>query len=148
MKRHLIAHAAVPDRLRTSICAYILALIPMVLLPPVALAHSGDMNCDRVVNSADIPLFFEALLPITGFGGCDINRADMNADTLINARDLQPFVTALLAIPCGAPLVMCNGVCVDPTYDNGNCGSCGHHCSVDETCVGGQCEPSQPCEGC
>ena len=57
----------------------------------------GDMNCDNVIDMADVPHFVEALLATGSFSGCDINQADMNADTLINGRDTQPFVTAVLA---------------------------------------------------
>jgi len=41
---------------------------------------------------------------------------------------------------CTAPLVLCDGECVDLTNDPLNCGSCGHECAsgicVDSMCVG------------
>ncbi len=59
-------------------------------------ACPGDLNCDNVVDMADVPHFINALLA-TGFTGCDINRADMNQDGQINGRDIHPFTLAVAA---------------------------------------------------
>lgn len=55
----------------------------------------GDMNCDNIVDLADVPHFVQALLG-TGFTGCDLNRADMNVDGLIDGRDMSHFSAALI----------------------------------------------------
>lgn len=47
---------------------------------------------------------------------------------------------------CPPPSILCAGpqgqgpVCLDPTSDHENCGSCGHHCSSTEECVDSACE--------
>ncbi len=127
-------------------CTVTIAVITILPLP--ALAASGDLNCDGAINSVDIPLFVEALLATGSFGGCDISRADMNGDTRIDGRDAQLFVAALMQPTCAPPLTPCGGICVDTSYNNGNCGGCGIICLPDETCVGSICEPSQPCTDC
>ena len=91
-------------------------------------------------------LFGERLASPT-FNGCDLNRADTNGDSRIDGGDLQAFVGMLLAPVCPPPLTYCGG-CVDTTYNNGHCGGCGIVCGSQETCVGGVCEPSQPCPEC
>lgn len=117
------------------------------VLPPVAWAQRGDMNCDGIVSTADVPLLIDALLASPNFNGCDLNRADTNGDSRIDGGDLQAFVGMLLAPVCPPPLTYCGG-CVDTTYNNGHCGGCGIVCGSQETCVGGVCEPSQPCPEC
>lgn len=57
----------------------------------------GDMDCNNVIDTSDVPHFVEALVATGTFTGCDIARADMNADMLIDGRDTQPFAAALLA---------------------------------------------------
>lgn len=55
----------------------------------------GDVNCDRAMDMADIPLFVDAV--IGTYVGCDITLADMNEDGWEDGLDIQPFVSALLA---------------------------------------------------
>ncbi len=109
-----------------------------------AAAQSGDMNCDGAVNTADVPLFVDALLAKESFGGCDVQRADANADGLIDGRDLQALVTALLTPGCFGGQMWCGGQCVEVELDPANCGSCGHACGLGENCAGGICQPAEP----
>ncbi|HPF40319.1 MAG TPA: FG-GAP-like repeat-containing protein [Phycisphaerae bacterium] len=60
----------------------------------------GDMNCDAVVDLADIAPFALALTDAAGYAGaypaCDINAADMDASGAIDGRDVAAFVVELL----------------------------------------------------
>lgn len=56
----------------------------------------GDMNCDGLVNLADVPLFVDALLGTYNVPGCDVNLANMNGDAAIDGLDTQGFVDALV----------------------------------------------------
>ena len=50
--------------------------------------------------------------------------------------------TAFAQVDCEAPLVDCNGVCVDLLTDMDNCGACGEVCEsglVGVACIGGEC---------
>ncbi len=40
---------------------------------------------------------------------------------------------------CQAPMIACNGICVDPLTEHTNCGQCGHTCSAGQACSSGQC---------
>ena len=42
---------------------------------------------------------------------------------------------------------MCGATCVDPDFDNSNCGGCGNVCPTGSACVGSQCQPSTSCDG-
>jgi len=55
----------------------------------------GDLNCDLVVDMADVPHFIDAVLATGNFTGCDIARADVNADLVADGRDVQSFVAAV-----------------------------------------------------
>jgi hypothetical protein len=78
--------------------AWVNAGSPMPIPAPVM---PGDMNCDGVVNIADVSPFVLALTDPAGYAStypsCDISLADMNADTMRDGRDIQSFVTASLA---------------------------------------------------
>jgi len=72
-----------------------------VVLTVVAGANTlGDLNCDNVVDTLDIPAFVTALRDpaayLSLFSGCQIGRADMNGDGLVNGVDIQLFLDALL----------------------------------------------------
>lgn len=60
----------------------------------------GDMNCDGVVNMADLAPFAQALVDPAGyqtaFPACDIARADMNNDGNGDGADLDGFISKLL----------------------------------------------------
>lgn len=60
---------------------------------------AGDMNCDCLVNEADIPAFALALIDPAAyadqFPSCDIRRADVNADGSVNGGDVEAFVSML-----------------------------------------------------
>jgi hypothetical protein len=40
---------------------------------------------------------------------------------------------------CQPPNLTCNGLCVDPSGDRGNCGACGIVCQTNQLCSGGNC---------
>jgi len=125
-------------------------MIAVAVLPSAASACVGDMNCDGAFNTADIPLFVDALLATGSFGGCDINRADMNADALINGLDTQPFVAMLLASPgpCSGGQMWCGGACREVQLDPSHCGCCFNQCGPGQNCAGGICQDAEPCPGC
>ncbi len=54
---------------------------------------AGDMNCDGVVDFADIDPFVAIL---TGALPCNFYNADVNGDGVVDFGDINPFV-ALLA---------------------------------------------------
>lgn len=65
----------------------------------------GDLNCDGIVDSADIAHFVQALIDPAGYIGdhdgdpnrsCDWLLADMNLDTIVDGADVQGFVDLLL----------------------------------------------------
>ncbi|MEW5742595.1 MAG: EGF domain-containing protein [Myxococcota bacterium] len=55
--------------------------------------------------------------------------------------------------PCAGTTVLCNGSCVDPDTDEGNCGACGRQCGAGLVCNRGLCETlptdcvAKPCPG-
>ena len=61
----------------------------------------GDLNCDGVVDFADIDGFITALLSPASYGEkyprCERVNGDLNADGAVTFFDIDPFVTALLA---------------------------------------------------
>ncbi|MCA9254953.1 MAG: hypothetical protein KDA33_04920 [Phycisphaerales bacterium] len=75
-------------------------VVTMTLNVPPA-SPLGDMNCDGLVNTADVVPFIQALLDPDGYGAafpdCDRNQADMNQDTLQNGADLNAFVSSILS---------------------------------------------------
>ena len=61
----------------------------------------GDMNCDGVVDTGDIPSFVLALIDpqayTEAYPECDITLADINGDGSAHGDDIRPFVERLLA---------------------------------------------------
>lgn len=52
---------------------------------------------------------------------------------------------------CRAPSIRCGDSCLDPRFDNANCGECGNVCDLaaGERCAFGVCEPGESeCSGC
>lgn len=62
--------------------------------------ESGDLNCDGVLDVADVAPFVTALTDIdaydAGFPSCTATHGDMNTDGALNAADVGAFVSALL----------------------------------------------------
>ena len=62
----------------------------------------GDMNCDQVVDIADVPLFVQALINYPGISVCDSFTSNVNSDALpdgspvVNGLDVSGFIEALL----------------------------------------------------
>ncbi len=67
------------------------------VLPPVYLR--GDMDCNGVIEMADVPLFVEALLDPIGFDAahpnCDSSQADVDGSGGSDGGDITEFVTLL-----------------------------------------------------
>jgi len=68
------------------------------LVPPPKLY--GDMNCDGVVDTADIDGFVIALVDpagyATAFPDCDHSLADCNGDGQVDTADIDAFVAAVI----------------------------------------------------
>jgi hypothetical protein len=66
------------------------------LLPPTS---QGDLNCDGVVDTADVDPFVLALVDPAGYSAqypeCDLLRADCNGDGVVNAFDIDGFIELL-----------------------------------------------------
>lgn len=77
-------------------CDGIRCVFKPALCPPGVL---GDMNCDGLVNAADVPAFALALVDPTAYAvahpACNIRRGDTNADFLVDGADIRAF-TALV----------------------------------------------------
>lgn len=75
-------------------------IAPRSLATWIPLPVTGDVNCDGVVNLADVPAFVLALLDASAYQAaypnCNIQRADMNGDTFTNGDDVGPFVDAVI----------------------------------------------------
>ena len=60
----------------------------------------GDLNCDGLVNFADINPFVLALSSSDGYAAaypnCDIMNGDCNQDGVVNFADINPFVALLV----------------------------------------------------
>ncbi|HKQ46669.1 MAG TPA: agmatine deiminase family protein [Phycisphaerae bacterium] len=55
----------------------------------------GDMDCNCLVELADVPNMVDALVDPDTYGGCDIDLADLNGDTFVDGADLQQFVNTI-----------------------------------------------------
>jgi len=74
---------------------------PRLVLTALPLVDfDGDLNCDGVVNPADVGPFVLALTDpeayANQFPNCGVERADMNDDGLTDGRDVQGFVDVLI----------------------------------------------------
>lgn len=65
--------------------------------------NAADMDCNGLINGADIEGFVDAIFAGTG---CDINRADINEDSILDAFDAPGFINCVLdgGVNCGRPL--------------------------------------------
>src|SRR5512145_1388174 len=71
-------------------------------------------------------------------------RKEAGRDAPLPDRPPLDLAKPDLAVPCGDGQlgILCGGVCVSPTTDPKNCGSCGKACAGGEACVGGTCQSS------
>ncbi len=80
------------DSCDSGICSY----KPMICPPGIL----GDMNCDGLVNTLDIPAFALATVDASAYAsaypGCNIRHGDTNGDTLVNGADAQAFVALII----------------------------------------------------
>ncbi len=56
----------------------------------------GDLNCDGLVNAADIDGFVAAVIGDYDVPGCTPLNADTNGDGVVNAGDIDSFVAAVI----------------------------------------------------
>ncbi len=66
------------------------AVLSITAFPP------GDMNCDGLVNAADIGGFVDAIVGSYDVPGCSAQQADTNGDGAVNAGDIESFVAAVI----------------------------------------------------
>ena len=63
-------------------------------------AAFGDMDCDQVVSTGDIPAFVQALLDPSAYAasypGCDIRLGDFDGDGATNGNDVAAFVSVVI----------------------------------------------------
>jgi hypothetical protein len=45
---------------------------------------------------------------------------------------------------CMSPNLLCNAVCINPQFDNNNCGGCNNKCNAGQTCNNGMCQSGGP----
>jgi hypothetical protein len=48
-------------------------------------------------------------------------------------------------VACEAPRMRCGARCVDPQWNNANCGQCGRECDGNNVCLRGTCVRAQRC---
>ena len=72
---------------------------PDMVAAAAEIVTRGDLNCDGVLNGADIDPFFLALgnpaAYTAQFPNCDIMNGDMNGDGSVNGGDIDPFFQCL-----------------------------------------------------
>ena len=70
-----------------------------VALITAGLVAIGDMNCDGSVNFGDIDPFVLAITDASGYAAaypdCNLNNADINDDGFVNFGDIDPFVALI-----------------------------------------------------
>lgn len=62
----------------------------------------GDMNCDGIMDGADIQGFVQSILDPAGFAvehpACNSAHGDMNGDNLVNTTDVSIFINRILSL--------------------------------------------------
>jgi len=122
-------------------------------LPLIGILRSSERDIHVLVRylrrgSSFAPLAFAACIvascgsndgDVTDAGTSDANASDQDA----NVEDSGPHDADVKdAEPCAAPLVLCDGACVDPMTNVDHCGTCGHACGCGSTsCTQGRCDP-------
>lgn len=63
------------------------------------LTHPGDLDCDGLVNFADINPFVLVLIDPAGYAtqypNCPLSNGDVNGDGRVDFNDINPFVALL-----------------------------------------------------
>lgn len=79
----------------------------------------------------------------------ETSESDSIGSTSPGVPDVPPDLPPDLPPTCGAPLLLCDGECVDPQFDSDHCGQCGHKCNVPPPeyyqvgrCWGAECRPT------
>ncbi|MBU0977249.1 MAG: hypothetical protein KKD18_02440, partial [Nanoarchaeota archaeon] len=109
-------------------------LTPKQVLTHRTLNGRGDMNCDSLVDFADINPFVLALSNPTAYGntfpGCDITNGDINCNGQFGFDDIDPFVACLTQGAC--PHYEACAFCGDGVVDSGeDCDGTNHS---EQTC--------------
>jgi hypothetical protein len=83
---------------------------------------------------------------IPGELGCECNDGLCLADLVCNeGLCVEESTSSDTVLPCELPEISCDGICIDVTSDDANCGACGNECAVvldAGGCVGGECSPT------
>jgi hypothetical protein len=93
-------------------------------------------------NDAGAPNGDDGSAPNNGSDGSTASNNDAGT-TNGNDASTQPPNNVALGPQCTLPDLSCGNVCIDPSSDPDNCGSCGHVCPSN-LCVAGKCEGSAP----
>jgi hypothetical protein len=101
------------------------SFVVQVSTPGGCRLHSGDLNCDGVTNSSDVPTVVGVLL--NGGTAAQVGIVDLNGDHVADGGDIDPLVDCLMGGPCGVGLS--DGLLLDEhrifvtsTAHNGNLG--------------------------
>lgn len=82
---------------------FVFQLLGTIVCDPAGPAD-GDMNCDGVVNGADIAAFNLAVIDPAAYAAaypsCSFCNADINDDGVVDTLDVPPFIDCLLGGPC------------------------------------------------
>jgi hypothetical protein len=96
-------HVGYAMTLADAILASEVTLRTLIVHADAQLGVFGDLNCDGLVDLADIDPFIQALSDpdgyVLGYPDCRIILADLNRNGSIDGADLQSFVDLLLYVP-------------------------------------------------
>jgi hypothetical protein len=81
--------------------------------------------------------------PSTGDGDGDPSTGDGDGDPNTGDGDGDPNTGDGDGDGCDPGQEPCNGICIDPQFDNDNCGGCGQPCMVGEVCAQAACLPKK-----
>jgi hypothetical protein len=114
----------------------------------LALCNVGALR----LNGTTVRQFLGIVNTLLGGGSSPFSIADLEPVTAqLNGSFDGGVPTAFArdhlvngACVCPSPTIDCNGVCIDPTTDAANCGSCGNACGSNEVCSGSACTCAAP----
>ena len=127
------------------------ARVEGTLAPPfgdLVLCNVGTLP----LNGTTVRQFLAIVDTLLGGGSSPFTIADLDPVTTqlngsFDGGVPSPFAQDHLvngACVCPSPTVDCHGVCINPTSDPANCGSCGSPCGTNEVCSSGTCTCASP----